>query len=185
MGFNGTDGVNGTQGPPGLSIQGPQGPPGINGTNGFNGTQGPPGIVNAELCPTGTDLENVYVLNGTTAESCDLTSGCETCFTTFLTQQQQQIVLEGAEQGDTFAEICEFLQENENNPEESDIVFGDIGGIPGITPEQQNNLFNCLVQDGVVEPITLTSRTDNNTGGLLVPLIPIQTSQLLLSIQKV
>ena len=35
-GFNGTDGVNGTQG-----IQGPRG---FNGTDGVNGTQGPPGI---------------------------------------------------------------------------------------------------------------------------------------------
>ena len=57
----------GTQGPPG-----PAGPQGIQGPTGANGTQGPPGIVNAELCPAGTDLENVYVLNGTTAESCDL-----------------------------------------------------------------------------------------------------------------
>ena len=57
----------GTQGPPG-----PQGPQGIQGPIGPNGTQGPPGIVNAELCPPDTDLENVYVLNGTTAESCDL-----------------------------------------------------------------------------------------------------------------
>jgi hypothetical protein len=52
--------------------QGPQGPQGIQGPIGPNGTQGPPGIVNAELCPPDTDLENVYVLNGTTAESCDL-----------------------------------------------------------------------------------------------------------------
>ena len=52
------DNKTGTQGPPGPP--GPQGP------------QGPPGIVNAELCPAGTDLENVYVLNGTTAESCNL-----------------------------------------------------------------------------------------------------------------
>ena len=51
--------------------QGPQGPQGIQGPIGPNGTQGPPGIVNAELCPAGTDLENVYVLNGTTAESCN------------------------------------------------------------------------------------------------------------------
>src|SRR5215213_11256327 len=56
----------GTQGPPG-----PAGPQGIQGPPGANGTQGPPGIVNAELCPAGTDLENVYVLNGTTAESCN------------------------------------------------------------------------------------------------------------------
>ena len=56
----------GTQGPPG-----PPGPQGIQGPPGANGTQGPPGIVNAELCPAGTDLENVYVLNGTTAESCN------------------------------------------------------------------------------------------------------------------
>ena len=55
------DNRTGTQGPPGPA--GPQGP---------QGPQGPPGIVNAELCPAGTDLENVYVLNGTTAESCDL-----------------------------------------------------------------------------------------------------------------
>src|SRR5215218_10116413 len=53
------------------NITGPQGPPGIQGPPGANGTQGPPGIVNAELCPAGTDLENVYVLNGTTAESCN------------------------------------------------------------------------------------------------------------------
>jgi hypothetical protein len=62
--------ITGTQGPPGP--QGPAGPQGIQGPPGANGTQGPPGIVNAELCPAGTDLENVYVLNGTTAESCDL-----------------------------------------------------------------------------------------------------------------
>src|ERR671911_2274259 len=61
------DNRTGTQGPPG-----PQGPQGIQGPIGPNGTQGPPGIVNAELCPAGTDLENVYVLNGTTAESCEL-----------------------------------------------------------------------------------------------------------------
>jgi hypothetical protein len=61
------DNRTGTQGPPG-----PPGPQGIQGPIGPNGTQGPPGIINAELCPAGTDLENVYVLNGTTAESCDL-----------------------------------------------------------------------------------------------------------------
>ena len=58
---------NNRTGPPG-----PPGPQGIQGPIGPNGTQGPPGIVNAELCPPDTDLENVYVLNGTTAESCDL-----------------------------------------------------------------------------------------------------------------
>jgi len=64
------DNRTGIQGPPGPA--GPQGPQGIQGPPGANGTQGPPGIVNAELCPAGTDLENVYVLNGTIAESCDL-----------------------------------------------------------------------------------------------------------------
>src|ERR687897_3871690 len=44
------DNRTGTQGPPG-----PQGPQGIQGPIGPNGTQGPPGIVNAELCPAGTD----------------------------------------------------------------------------------------------------------------------------------
>ena len=63
------DNRTGTQGPPGPA--GPQGPQGIQGPPGANGTQGPPGIVNAELCPAGSDLENVYVLNGTTAESCN------------------------------------------------------------------------------------------------------------------
>src|SRR5215204_4558848 len=61
--------ITGTQGPPGP--QGPAGSQGIQGPPGANGTQGPPGIVNAELCPAVTDLENVYVLNGTTAESCN------------------------------------------------------------------------------------------------------------------
>jgi hypothetical protein len=154
QGERGFTGLTGPTGPP-STVPGPQGLPGFNGTQGppgFNGTQGPPGIVNAELCPPGTDFENHFVLNGTTAESCDLTSACERCFTTFLTSEQQQFVLENAEQGDTFAEICQFLQQNENNPEESDIVFNNIGTIPGITPEQQNNLFNCLVDAGVVDP---------------------------------
>jgi hypothetical protein len=153
QGERGLTGLTGSTGPA-STVPGPQGPMGFNGTDGVNGTQGPPGIVNAELCPAGTDLENVYVLNGTTAESCDITptSACESCFTTFLTAEQQQFVLDNAEQGDTFAEICEFLQENENNPEESEIVFGNIGLIPGITSDQQNNLFNCLVNAGVVDP---------------------------------
>jgi hypothetical protein len=151
QGERGLTGLTGSTGPA-STIPGPQGPMGFNGTDGVNGTQGPPGIVNVELCPAGTDLQNVYVLNGTTAESCDLTSACERCFTTFLTPEQQQFVLENAEQGDTFAEICQFLQQNENNPEESDIVFNNIGGIPDITPEQQNNLFNCLVDARVVDP---------------------------------
>jgi hypothetical protein len=60
------DNRTGPQGPPG-----PQGPQGIQGPIGPNGTQGPAGIVNAELCPAGTDLENVYVLNGTTDDSCN------------------------------------------------------------------------------------------------------------------
>src|SRR5215203_3831701 len=58
--------ITGIQGPPGpQGPAGPQGPQGIQGPPGANGTQGSPGIVNAELCPAGTDLENVYVLNGT------------------------------------------------------------------------------------------------------------------------
>jgi hypothetical protein len=77
---------------------------------------------------------------------------CETCFTTHLTPTQQQFVLANAEQGDTFAEICGFLDRNDNNPEESDIVFNDIASIPGITETQQNALFNCLVRSGVVDP---------------------------------
>ena len=63
---NNRDNRIGTQGPPG-----PEGAQGIQGPIGPNGTQGPPGIINAELCPAGSDLENVYVLNGTTAESCN------------------------------------------------------------------------------------------------------------------
>jgi hypothetical protein len=76
---------------------------------------------------------------------------CETCFTTHLTLAQQQFVLQNADNGDTFAEICEFLQENENTLEESRIVFDDIGSIPDITTDQQNALFNCLADSGVVD----------------------------------
>ena len=48
--------------------------------------QGPAGIINAELCPAGTDLENVYVLNGSTSESCNIIPTCEKCFEQFLTE---------------------------------------------------------------------------------------------------
>ena len=71
-GERGLTGATGMQGLPGTDgMDGAQGPRGFNGTDGVNGTQGPPGIVNAELCPAGTDLQNVYVLNGTTVVSCD------------------------------------------------------------------------------------------------------------------
>ena len=78
-------------------------------------------------------------------------SECERCFLTHLTPAQQRFVLANAEQGDTFAEICGFLQQNENNPEESRIVFEDTGRIPDITLDQRVALFNCLVDSGVVE----------------------------------
>ena len=71
----GPQGETGQQGPPGETGQ--QGPPGATGAtgqpgaDGVDGTQGPPGIVNAELCPPDTDFENFYVLNGTTADSCN------------------------------------------------------------------------------------------------------------------
>jgi len=91
-GATGATGPQGPQGPPRGQIgpQGPPGPPGVPGPqgergftgttgiqgpageDGMDGTQGPPGIVNAELCPPNTDLENYYVLNGTTAESCNI-----------------------------------------------------------------------------------------------------------------
>jgi Collagen triple helix repeat (20 copies) len=88
---NNRTGPVGPQGPPGPAggQPGPQGPPGVPGpqgergftgatgatgqpgADGIDGAQGPPGIVNAELCPPDTDFENFYVLNGTTAESCN------------------------------------------------------------------------------------------------------------------
>ena len=73
---NNRNNITGTQGPPGpkgdtgaTGAIGPKGETGATGAIGATGPQGPPGIVNAELCPPNTDLENVYVLNGTTAES--------------------------------------------------------------------------------------------------------------------
>jgi hypothetical protein len=99
----------GTQGPPGPA--GPQGPQGIQGPPGANGTQGPPGIVNAELCPAGTDLENVYVLNGTTAESCNLSpTTCEECFEQILTHAQISAYLTTVSTTATLEQFCEDLE---------------------------------------------------------------------------
>jgi hypothetical protein len=103
------DNKTGTQGPPGPA--GPQGPQGIQGPPGANGTQGPPGIVNAELCPAGTDLENVYVLNGTTAESCDLSpTTCEECFEQILTHAQISAYLTTVSASATLEQFCEDLE---------------------------------------------------------------------------
>jgi YVTN family beta-propeller protein len=63
----GNDGIRGPAGPQGSA--GPVGPAGADST--VPGPQGPPGIVNAEVCPAGTDFENLYAVNGTTAESCN------------------------------------------------------------------------------------------------------------------
>ena len=100
------DNRTGTQGPPG-----PQGPQGIQGPIGPNGTQGPPGIVNAELCPAGTDLENVYVLNGTTAESCNISpTTCEECFEQILTHAQISAYLTTVSASATLEQFCEDLE---------------------------------------------------------------------------
>ena len=103
------DNRTGTQGPPGPA--GPQGPQGIQGPPGANGTQGPPGIVNAELCPAGSDLENVYVLNGTTAESCNLSpTTCEECFEQILTHAQITAYLTTVSASATLEQLCEDLE---------------------------------------------------------------------------
>src|ERR687898_3138624 len=100
------DNRTGTQGPPG-----PQGPQGIQGPIGPNGTQGPPGIVNAELCPAGTDLENVYVLNGTTAASCNISpTTCEECFEQILTHAQISAYLTTVSASATLEQFCENLE---------------------------------------------------------------------------
>src|SRR5215208_1846010 len=103
------DNKTGTQGPPGpAGAQGPQGP---QGPPGANGTQGPPGIVNAELCPAGTDLENVYVLNGTTVESCNLSpTTCEECFEQILTHAQISAYLTTVSTTATLEQFCEDLE---------------------------------------------------------------------------
>ena len=69
QGLIGPAGPAGPQGERGLT--GATGATGQPGADGSDGAQGPPGIVNAELCPPDTDFENFYVLNGTTAESCN------------------------------------------------------------------------------------------------------------------
>jgi hypothetical protein len=100
------DNRTGAQGP-----AGPAGPQGIQGPPGANGTQGPPGIVNAELCPAGTDLENVYVLNGTTAESCNLSpTTCEECFEQILTHAQISAYLTTIGPSATLEQFCEDLE---------------------------------------------------------------------------
>jgi hypothetical protein len=105
------DNRTGAQGPPGPpGPPGPAGPQGIQGPPGANGTQGPPGIVNAELCPAGTDLENVYVLNGTTAESCNLSpTTCEECFEQILTHAQISAYLTTVSASATLEQFCEDL----------------------------------------------------------------------------
>ena len=103
------DNRTGTQGLPGPT--GPQGPQGIQGPIGPNGTQGPPGIVNAELCPAGTDLENVYVLNGTTAESCNLSpTTCGECFEQILTPDQISDYLTTVGPSAILEQFCESVE---------------------------------------------------------------------------
>ena len=76
MGFNGTDGVNGTQGPRGFNgtdgVNGTQGPrgfngtDGVNGTNGVNGTQGSPGpnqIPSTKLYSNVSDTVSTFPVN--------------------------------------------------------------------------------------------------------------------------
>ena len=84
---------------------GTQGPPGA------NGTQAPLGIVNAELCPAGIDLENVYVLNGTNAESCDISPTiCKEYFEQILTHAQISAYLTTIGHSATLEQFCEDLE---------------------------------------------------------------------------
>ncbi len=70
-----------------------------------------PGIINAELCPAGTDLENVYVLNGTTAESCNLSpTTCGECFEQILTPDQISDYLTTVGSSATLEQFCESVE---------------------------------------------------------------------------
>jgi hypothetical protein len=158
----GPQGIQGIQGPPGPAggqpgPQGIQGERGLTGTTGMigppgedgvNGTQGPPGIVNAELCPAGTDLENVYVLNGTTAESCNIVNTCEKCFTTFLTDQQLETFLEEFLEGEfsTIESLCEAFTTGGNFITEQGLR-NNLASI-AISQENIDNLIECLKNVG-------------------------------------
>src|SRR5215203_1343735 len=135
----------GTQGPPGPA--GPQGPQGIQGPIGPNGTQGTPGIVNAELCPAGTDLENVYVLNGTTAESCNITpTTCEECFEQFLSEAQLSAFLGTAL---TLEQYCEAIEPGGVLADDEAQVRADLaaGDIPETTIDA---IIECLQNLGLL-----------------------------------
>src|SRR5215204_6216494 len=139
------DNRTGTQGPPGPA--GPQGPQGIQGPPGANGTQGPPGIVNAELCPAGTDLENVYVLNGTTAESCNITpTTCEECFEQFLSEAQLSAFLGTAL---TLEQYCEAIEPGGVLADDEAQVRADLaaGDIPETTIDA---IIECLQNLGLL-----------------------------------
>ena len=113
------------------------------------GLQSPAGIINAELCPAGTDLENVYVLNGTTAESCNIIATCEKCFEQFLTEKElddliQAIIEDGGP--DSLQGLCDFIANSLDNLGRafiSDRLFV-LGEDVEISEDKINEILDCL-----------------------------------------
>ena len=53
--------------------------------------------------------------------------------------------------GDTFEELCQFLQDNPNNNSESITIIETLQAIPSITSEQVKSIMDCLVGFRLIE----------------------------------
>jgi hypothetical protein len=98
----------------------------------------------------------------------DLEPTCEECFTDNLDSEQEQYLLTNNGPADTFTGLCQFLQENSNNPSESFSVVITLQSIPGITPEQVTSIINCLVGFGLLEPIEICDNGIDDDGDDLI-----------------
>jgi hypothetical protein len=72
--------------------------------------------------------------------------------------------LANSDLGDTFEELCQFLQDNHNNNAESITIINTLQAILSITSEQVKSIMDCLVGFGLIESVEICENGIDDDG---------------------
>lgn len=113
--------------------------------------------------------KSIFLGNGNATDGNDNVIGtCEECFTNSLNPEQKQFLLANSGLGDTFKELCQFLQDNPNNNAESVTIINTLQANPSITSEQIMSIMDCLVGFGLIESVEIYENGIDDDGDGLI-----------------
>jgi len=112
---------------------------------------------------------SIFTGNGNATDgNNNITCTCEECFTNNLNPEQEQFLLSNSGLGDTFEELCQFLQNNPNNNAESTTIINTLQAIPLVTSEQVKSIMDCLVGFGLIGSVEICENGIDDDGDGLI-----------------